>query len=70
MRASKERQTGATAPSSFRVSLSGSPRLSPPRRLPLGIPVIIANMLLRRRQASENQKETRDGRDGVALACH
>ena len=27
-------------------------------------------MLLRRRQASEHQKETRDGRDGVALACH
>ena len=27
-------------------------------------------MLLRRRQASEHQKETRDGRGGVALACH
>ena len=27
-------------------------------------------MLLRRKQASENQKERRDGRDGVALACH
>ena len=57
-------------PQSFRVSLSGAPRLSPPQRLPLGIPVIIANMPLRRIQARENQKETRDGRDGVALACH
>ena len=28
------------------------------------------NMLLRRRQASEHQKETLDGRDGVSLACH
>ena len=27
-------------------------------------------MLLRRRQASEHQKETRDDRGGVALACH
>ena len=27
------------------------------------------NMLPRRRQASEHQKETRDGRGGVALAC-
>ena len=27
-------------------------------------------MLLRGRQASEHQKETWDGRDGVALACH
>ena len=57
-------------PQSFRVSLSGAPRLSPPQRLPLGIPLIIANMPLRRIQARENQKETRDGRDGVALACH
>ena len=32
-------------------------RLKPPQRLPLGIPVIIANMPLRRRQASEHQKE-------------
>ena len=28
------------------------------------------NILLRSRHASEHQKETRDGRDGVALACH
>ena len=27
-------------------------------------------MLLRRRQVSEYQKETLDGRDGVALASH
>ena len=27
-------------------------------------------MLLRRRQASEHQKETLDGREGVSLDCH